>query len=430
MNGTTIASLPTQAVAITPSSELHGRLQAPSSAPATARSGRKPAVHEQANDVATSDSAVNTRTAGEQTAESLASIKLDRTLRLIILSAGLVVIALGLHAASPVLVPMLLAMCLVLAVQPLVEALEQLRASRSVAITSAMLTVLAGLGLFIGSLAYGIDQLISELPNYEAAAEKVKADLTAWLRSRGLGRVAVTVSAAQPTTLLLDGFVGFVRDVPALVGNGAFVLVLTLFMLLERNAFRRKLLGRVTWFARSNERIVLDVQHYLGVKTAVSVATGLIAGLWCYAWGVPNAILWGVTAFVLNYIPFVGSIVAAVPPIILMLLTKGVLEASAVAAGYATINLVIGNILEPRWLGKACGLSPLIVLISVVVWGAILGPAGAILSLPLTCAFRRSVSQYSDFKWLGTLMMNDAQPPSQQQPEPATRRTCSDSTIR
>lgn len=339
-------------------------------------------------------------------------LPLEPTLRRVLLLAGVSVIGFGLYAARPIIVPTLLALCVMLAVQPIVDALERWQWPHAVAVGMGMLAALLGLGAFCAVILYGASELLTEIGTYEQAGRALQQDLSSWLVRKGLARLASVVAATRVSELFVTGLVSLARDVPTVAGHTLFVLLLSSFMLLERNTFRRKLLRRLSSFARSNESVLRDIQHYLAAKSAVSVLTGVTLGAWCWVWGVPSAALWGVTAFVLNYVPFIGSVMAAVPALALAVLTGDVQQAVLVASGYLFVNLVVGNLLEPRWLGRTCGLSPLVVVLSMVVWGSLLGPAGALLSVPLTSALRRALYEVKDFRWMGYLMANESVPES------------------
>lgn len=339
-------------------------------------------------------------------------VRLESSLRIIVLVAGLTIIGFGLLAARPVIVPMLLAVCLVLTIQPLVDALERRRLPGFVGITVAMLALLGGLGLFCATVFYGAGHLVLELPEYERAARGLQADAAGWLSSRGLFRLAATVQATQLGVLAMNEAAIVAQRLPDLLGYGAFVMTLTLFMLVERNTVKRRLLSRLTLFSKQHAHVVAEVQHYFAIKTGVSLLTGLLAWACCWSCHVSNAALWGAMAFVLNFIPVVGSFVAAAPPLAVALLSGDMSAALAVGGGYAAINIVLGNVLEPRWLGGTCGLSALAVIVSMVVWGALLGPVGALLSVPLTSAFRIAVSGVRDFRWLGLLLADENSEPA------------------
>ncbi len=138
----------------------------------------------------------------------------------------------------------------------------------------------------------------------------------------------------------------------------------------------------------------------------MSAATGVLAGALCAALDVPNAVLWGLLAFALNYAPNVGSLIAAIVPVGLTLILRGAGVAGALAAGYLAINVVIGNIVEPKLMGRRLGLSPLVVVIAMVAWGFLLGPVGALLSTPLTMVFKIAVGHSDDLRWISRLLGN------------------------
>jgi predicted PurR-regulated permease PerM len=140
------------------------------------------------------------------------------------------------------------------------------------------------------------------------------------------------------------------------------------------------------------------------VKTGTSALTGLIVALLCWSCGVDLPVLWGLLAFLLNYIPNIGSVIAAVPPVLLALVQHGPGVAMGVAAGYLAVNFTVGNMLEPRLMGRALGLSPLVVFLSMLVWGWMLGPVGALFSAPLTMILKHWLAHTPDLTWIAVLL--------------------------
>lgn len=349
--------------------------------------------------------------------------RLESSLRVILLLAGLVIIGFGLHASRGVIVPLLLASCLVLAVQPLVDTLERRNVKPHWAIVAGMLALLLGIGLFFLTLAYGVSELLAALPQYEAAAKDFQRSAVQWLHSRGLVRAAIAVQTTQVGAFIITHSGEVLGSLPAAVSLAVFVMLLTLFMLIERNAMRRRL-SNLSTFAQENAHILRDVQRYLGTKTLLSIATGALVLMLCLTFDIPNAPLWGVLAFVCNYIPVAGTLISATPPILLGLLARDATTVVGLLVGFAAIKGIIGNLLEPKMLGDSCGLSPLAVVVSIVVWGALLGPTGALLSVPLTSALRVAMSHVRDLRWLNLLLTPtetpDGPPPSRQVPKPPT----------
>ena len=118
------------------------------------------------------------------------------------------------------------------------------------------------------------------------------------------------------------------------------------------------------------------MHSYLAIKTAISLLTGLLIFIWLTILGVDYAVLWGLIAFLLNFVPTVGSFIAAVPAVLLAAVQLGIFPAGLTLGGFVVVNLVMGNMLEPRWMGKGLNLSPLVVFVSLVLWGWVLGPSG------------------------------------------------------
>ena len=146
-----------------------------------------------------------------------------------------------------------------------------------------------------------------------------------------------------------------------------------------------------------------DVQRYLAIKTMVSLMTGLLAGLLCWAAGLDFYLLWGIIAFALNFIPVIGSLVAGIPPVILAFIMPegGAASATLVAGGFLLINNLLGNFIEPMIVGKRFGISTLVVVISVMFWGWVWGPFGMLLAVPLTMTLKVFLDGSNELRWLG-----------------------------
>jgi predicted PurR-regulated permease PerM len=185
------------------------------------------------------------------------------------------------------------------------------------------------------------------------------------------------------------------------------IVIVAIFILLEGSALPDKIRGAdglslETWTRL--RQIVADVRRYMFLKTVMSLLTGALVALWLLALGVEFPILLGVLAFALNYIPTIGSIVAAVPGILLAFIEFGLGTAALTTLAYIVINIGISNGIEPRYLGHGLGLSPLVVILSVLFWGWVLGPMGMLLSVPLTMTVKIALESSDDTRWLAVLM--------------------------
>jgi predicted PurR-regulated permease PerM len=127
-----------------------------------------------------------------------------------------------------------------------------------------------------------------------------------------------------------------------------------------------------------------SINRYMVIKTLASLATAFFIWIWLWYLGLDFAILWGLIAFLLNFIPFVGAILMAVPAVLLALVQTDIQTTLLVALGYLVVNTAIGSILEPRFMGKGLGISTLAVFLSLLFWGFVFGTVGVFLSVPLT----------------------------------------------
>jgi predicted PurR-regulated permease PerM len=158
--------------------------------------------------------------------------------------------------------------------------------------------------------------------------------------------------------------------------------------------------------SRLSRDFVDKLNRYMSIKTWMSAATGILVTAWLWVLGVDNAELWGVLAFMFNFVPNIGSIIAAVPAVLLALVQLGVGSALLVMGGYVVINIVIGSILEPRYMGRGLGLSTLVVFLSLIFWGWVLGPVGMLLSVLLTIALKLALDSKPETRWLAILLGN------------------------
>lgn len=190
--------------------------------------------------------------------------------------------------------------------------------------------------------------------------------------------------------------------------TNAFLILLTvIFILLEASSFPSKLraiLGNSGLSHTDAGKIINNVQRYMARKTLVSLGTGVVIGVWLALVGVNYPLLWGLLAFLLNYVPNIGSFIAAIPAILLALVQLGVKGGLLTMLAFVVVNIVFGNIIEPRYMGRGLGLSPLIVFLSLIFWGWVLGPIGMLLSVPLTMTVRIALESNEDTRWIAILI--------------------------
>lgn len=194
------------------------------------------------------------------------------------------------------------------------------------------------------------------------------------------------------------------------VGNAFWVILFVAFILSERGAIARKI---VKGFGPEQAIDILDIMHrinksvqqYLGLKTLISLFTGVLVAIALALLQAPFPLLWGLVAFLLNFIPNIGSIVAGIPPVLLTLFDSGsITRTLAVTVAFVVIQTVVGNVIEPKILGKGLDLSPLVVLLSLLFWGWLWGIPGMLLSVPLTAALKITLEQFEKTKPIAIML--------------------------
>jgi len=325
---------------------------------------------------------------------------------LMVLAAAAIVAA-AIKLAAAVVAPFLVAACIAIAVQPI---FRWVHSSRIPDVSAVFISLLVVIGLLVGVgalLVLALANLSGSAAQYVAALHQVQVQATAWLETHHQHALAQSLYSSRLETLLHGATTYVVMGLPTVLSTLLTVLLLIVFMLLEVTTMPKRVHAALGWSPSTFSdfsRTMAEIQRYLSVKTATSAATGVCAGLWCAVCGVPNPALWGLVTFALHYVPTVGSLVAAMPPIFIALTAYGVGRASIVAGGLALFSLIIGNLIEPNALGRSLSVSPLIVLVSMFVWGWLLGPIGALLSVPLTLIAKIVLWNTSDLHWVAVLL--------------------------
>ena len=340
-------------------------------------------------------------------------------IRYLLAAACLVVIIAGLRAAAELILPFLIAVFLAVVNVPVMNWLVRMRVPKPLAVLCTVLLAVAVIGALVAVLAGSINQLTAAAPTYQARLRELAESLLAFGARFGLPVEQWTSLDLAPSGVfdLLGGVVGdTVRAVGAFLSNTFLVLLTVIFILFEAAGFSRKItaaFGAPQESFRQMTRMARQVQTYLAVKAAVSAATGLTVGVWVALMGLDFPLLWGVLAFIFNFIPTLGSILAAVPAVMLAIVQFGPGRAAVIAAGYVVVNIIFGNGIEPTLMGRRLGLSTLVVFGSLVFWGWVWGPVGMLFSVPLTMAVKIALENSHEFRWVAVLLdANPAPPPA------------------
>jgi len=335
--------------------------------------------------------------------------------KVLISGAALVVLVAGMQAAAPLLVPFLMSAFVACICLPPMQWLM----ARKVPATAAVFIVITGLVLiglsitaFAGASVAGFSQ---NLPTYQARLEEQMSQFILWLLGHGITVPDTTLHDLLNLSAVMGMAGAFLSGVGNVLANAFFIVLTVIFIMFEAVAIPHKwaYLGEQAPSTDALKQFMDSVNKYLVIKTAVSIATGAAVTLWLTILGVDYPILWGIVAFLFNFVPNIGSIIAAVPALLLALVQLGPESVLYTAMGYVVINIVMGNVVEPRFMGRGVGLSTLVVFISLVFWGWVLGLVGMLLSVPLTMIVKIALESKEETRWLAVLLGPDIEPQAQ-----------------
>ena len=338
---------------------------------------------------------------------------MNSSTRVLLTIAAVVVIAFGLKAAESVVVSFLLSAFIAIIAAPPIFWLEQRRVPDALAITGVMIAMV-GVLVSVGALLVRSGTAFTDrLPFYQERVADLVNQTVAWLTGLGVEIDSdIALNFLNPG-MALDLAGNLLRALGSVMSNSFFILLTVIFILAEASSFPRKLREvladpekEMPLFSRFAE----SVNRYIAIKTSTSLTTGLLVTLSLWVIEVDFPVLWGLLAFLLNFVPNIGSIIAAVPAVLLALIQLGPGAALAATAAYLAINIIMGNVVEPRFMGRGLGLSTLVVFLSLVVWGSLLGPVGMFLSVPLTMTAKLALEVNPATAWIAVLL-SPAEPP-------------------
>jgi len=330
--------------------------------------------------------------------------------RFLMLTAAFVIVVAGMRAAESLLVPFFLSLFIAIICTPLLSLMKRYRIPTGLAICSIVLGIVV-LGLFMGVIVgSSMNSFTANIPQYQQRLIELSTDLQVWLAGMG-----VVIDNQQWRELFNpSAALTFAGNTLTSFGNimtdGFLILLTVMFILAEEVNF----IDKFRHASKSGEKAIDalgqfadSINTYMAIKTVVSLATGLLVMVALIIIGVDYPVLWGLLAFLLNFIPTFGSILAAVPPVLLAVVQLGVGEALATASVYVFVNIVVGSVLEPRFMGRGLNLSSLVVFLSLVFWGWVLGPVGMLLSVPLTIMVKIALEGAEETQWIGVMLGAD-----------------------
>ena len=333
--------------------------------------------------------------------------QLYRGTRVLVIGAALVIIVGGAYQSQSVLASFLVAVFLaVIGTQPVLW-LERKRVPSVVAVllvVSGMVTALLIIGAVVGA---SLNSFYSGLPLYQVRFQEQVSKFEAFLAVRGiLGTEKILLGYVNPG-VVMSLTARMFAELGMALSNIFLILLTVTFILFEASGFPMKLravLGHSEQTFPQVTRFVDDIMRFMIIKTLISLATGILVTIWLSLLGVDFPVLWGFLAFLLNYVPNVGSLIAGIPAVLLALIQFGAGYAALTAAGYMAINFTLDNLIEPRFMGRRLDLSTLVVFLSLIFWGSLLGPIGMVLCIPFTMTLKFACESSDDTRWIALLL--------------------------
>lgn len=332
--------------------------------------------------------------------------------RTLLTMAGAIAVLAGMRVAAPIIGPVLIALILTVAWSPGSDWLRRRGWHPSAAaLTGIALGVIVIAG-FVGLVWSSLLQLQDNLPGYQPRIEALQQFVRDKLADFDLDTSRLFSSEILAPASIVGNALKIVQRVTQTAGNIVVLVLLMAFMMLEAVRYPQKLVeafsdkpDTIARFAQFSE----SIRSYVGLNAVFGFVAAFIDTMLLLFLGVDFAILWGVVSFLLSFLPNVGFIIALVPPTLLALIQFGFARAAIVLAGYVVINFIVDNIIKPRFVGGRLDLSPLVVVMSLLFWGWLLGPMGALAAVPLSIGARFLFESFEESRWLAYLM-SDAGP--------------------
>lgn len=346
---------------------------------------------------------------------------IPNVIRFLVTGACFVIIVAGMRTASSILVPLLLSMFIAKICTPFLFWMQRKRIPNALAVV-VIFVAIVGIGwLLVAFVGSSLNSFSQALPLYQERLAAQTAALASWLSGHGMEVSYQVLSDYFDPRKAMSVVASTLAGLRAVLTNIFLILLTVVFILLEASGFPQKLRAALTDPDESLARldkISESVNHYLLLKTLFSMFTGAAIWIWLLILGVDHPLLWGLLAFLLNFVPNIGSMIAAVPAVLLALIQLGTSSALLTLLGYAVVNVSIGSIIEPKFMGRGLGLSTLVVFLSLIFWGWVLGPVGMLLSVPLTMIVKIALESDDDTRWIG-ILLGSGPPPDHAEPPAA-----------
>ena len=323
-----------------------------------------------------------------------------------IVFASIVIVLAGIKIASSIVIPFLLSIFIAIILSPIYNYFNSKGIPNGLSLALVMTMFIIFIMLIVKLVGSSAQEFSSNMGEYEQKLGVTLHHVTVLVSEIGIQIPEREISSILNAKQMMQFSTGVVQGIGSLFTNGFIIFLSVIFMLLESEYFVRKI-AHITSnveIIKNIQEILFNIKRYMVIKAIISFFTGMLIWLALVFIGTDYAFLWGVLAFMLNFIPNIGSIIATVPAVLLTLIQLGYSSAFVVAIVYMATNIIVGSVIEPKIMGKGLGLSTLIVFLSLIFWGWLLGIVGMLLSIPLTMIIKIILDGNENTKWIATLL--------------------------
>lgn len=329
-------------------------------------------------------------------------------MRTVVSVAAIFVALLGMQVLAPLINPFLMALVFAVLLYPLTQWLQEKGLPSWLALLITVVSVIIlGLSLIL-IMGISLSRFSVKVAEYQVEIEEFVAEIQNALSSMGMETSSQAFDDATSVQRFLEILIRLLGGVVGLMASAIFILLLLIFMLVDAPKLSSKLRDVVdedSPLLAQASRLGGDISRYIVIRVRVNLLVGTLVTVMLFLFGIDLALLWGLLAFFMSFVPYIGLTLAAIPPVILALLSIGPAGALAVAAGYLVINFTAENAFAPKMMGQGLNLSPLVVFFSFFFWGWLLGFAGIFLTMPITIVLVLVLNTFSNTRWLARLMM-------------------------
>lgn len=332
--------------------------------------------------------------------------------RLLLTIASAVVVLAGMRAAAPVIGPVAIALLITIAWSPASQWLQRKGWPPMVASLTGIVVGIMAIALIVLLVWSSLEQLQENLPEYEPRVAALRESINGLLARLPFETSNLLDAESLQPGAIVGYALKFIGGITSTAGNLAILVLIMAFLMIEGVRYPRKLRDAFQTSQASTDRLdkfVKSMRSYVVLNTIFGLLAGVANTVLLVVVGVDLAILWGVLSFLLSFLPNIGFVLALAPPALLALLQFGIARALIVVAGFTVINFLIDNIIKPKFYGGSLDISPAVVVVSLVFWGWLLGPVGALLAVPLSISARLLFESHEESHWIGHLI-SDAGP--------------------